>query len=512
MVYAQPGKNRQRGPQAGGVLADQRRTTNVGRWSLVIRRWEEFHTMPVEIVMPQLGESIHEGTVGKWLKKVGEPVKKYEPLLEVITDKVDSEITATDSGVLLEIRVPEGETVKVGTVLAVLGQPGEKVPSGDGQQAVVPTAPAEEAGRPHRERISPVVARIAAEHEVDLSQVSGTGAGGRITKEDVLHFVEERDRQAAAALPVETPRPVAAPPPVEEGKVRFISPAVARLAAEHQVDLSQVQGTGAGGRVTKQDVLAYVEQREEAPKAPPVPSAPAAPMPAVAPGDQEVPLSPKRKAIAEHMVRSKQLAPHVTTVMEADLSQVEAIRAAQGAEFQRREGFSLTYMPFIVQAVVAALRAHPRVNSVFAGDRIVLKGRVNIGIAVAVEDGLIVPVVRDADEKSFLKLAREIRDVAVRAREKRLVPDDVQGSTFTITNHGGSGSLFATPIINQPNVAILGVGTVQKRAVVTPDDAIAIRPMCYLSLTFDHRVLDGVAADEFLAEVKRNLEQFSGSI
>ncbi len=407
----------------------------------------------VEVKMPQLGESVHEGTIGKWLKKVGEPVKKYEPLLEVITDKVDTEVTATESGVVQEILVPEGETVKVGTVLARIAPEGEPVPKRDGG---VPAA--------------------AMQREISL-------------------------KHDGAPPMAETPK--AAP---------RISPVVARIAEEHGVDLSQIKGTGREGRITKQDILAYIERRATMPAPtlpapPPVMPAPARIEAAPAAGDQVIKLTPIRKAIAEHMVRSLQVAAQVTTVMEADMSRVVSFREKHKDEFQRREGFNLTYTPFFVQATVNALRMHPYANSTFADDQIVLKRRINVGIAVALESGLIVPVVKDADEKSLLRLAREVHDLATRARDHQLNPDDVQGATFTITNHGVSGSLFATPIINQPNAAILGIGAIQKRVVVTPEGAIAIRPMCYLSLTFDHRIMDGVAADSFLAKVVEELER-----
>ncbi len=390
--------------------------------------------MATEIKMPQLGESVVEGIIGKWLKKVGDRVEKYEPLLEVITDKVDSEIPSPAEGVLLKILVPEGETVKAGTVIALLGE--------EGEEEVTPSpapAPAEEAeARPRRPpRISPVVARIATEHDVALSQVKGTGRGGRVTKKDILRFIEEREKAAPAPA-----RPPEAPPPV--------------------------------------------------------------------PGEV-IQLTPMRRTIAEHMVRSKHTAPHVTTVMEVDMSRVVAFREGHKEEFRRREGFNLTYTPFFVQAVVAGLKAVPIVNSTFTEEGIVVKKEINIGVAVAVEEGLIVPVIKHADEKSLLKLAREVNDLATRAREKRLSPDDVQGGTFTITNHGVGGSLLATPIINQPQAAILGVGAITKRVVVV-DDAIAIRPMCFLSLTFDHRVLDGAVADRFLARVKDYLENFRGEL
>jgi len=441
----------------------------------------------IEVKMPQLGESVHEGTIGKWLKQVGEPVKKYEPLLEVITDKVDSEVTAADSGILQEILVPEGETVKVGTVLARIVSGGEVAtrPAGDVSTPEVPQTPSPqpqgvtrmpEGARAGASRISPVVARIAEEHGVDLSQVAGTGREGRITKQDILAYIEQRERRAAAPTVVpETPvTPPPAPQPPSPSEITPV-PAVTPPPPFHP---------------PAPDKLKRPEGEIEA-----------------AVGDQVVKLTPMRKAIAEHMVRSLQVAAQVTTVMEADMNRVVSFREKHKDEFQRREGFNLTYTPFFIQATVNALRAYPYANSTYSADQIILKRQINIGVAVALEDGLIVPVIKDADEKSLLRLAREVNDLATRAREHRLSPDDVQGATFTITNHGVSGSLFATPIINQPNAAILGIGKIQKRVVVIPDDAIAIRPMCYLSLTFDHRIMDGVAADNFLAKVVEELER-----
>ncbi|MCS6881522.1 MAG: dihydrolipoamide acetyltransferase family protein [Oscillochloridaceae bacterium] len=440
----------------------------------------------IEIKMPQLGESVTEGTIGRWLKRPGETVAKYEPLLEVITDKVDTEVPAPETGTLLEILVGEGETVRVGTVIARIGTPEEAA------GLVQPAVPAEQP--------APVT----------------------------------------APAPAAAPRPTVAPS-TADGTARsgFISPVVARLVAEHGLDLARIPGTGQGGRVTKQDVLRYLEARQaEAPvAAPPAPVAPAAPAPQVVapppapspvvpqvvapppapppvaatplPEDVElVPLTPMRRSIAEHMERSVRTAPHVTTVMEADLSRVAAHREANKAAFER-QGVRLTFTPYFVQAAVAGLRQTPVMNGRFTEAGIMLNRRIHIGVAVALDEGLLVPVIRDADEKNLLGLARIINDLAERARTRRLTPDETQGGTFTITNHGVSGSLFATPIINQPQAAILGVGAIVKRPVVVTQhgvDAIAIKPMCYLSLTFDHRVADGATADAFLAAVKAALE------
>jgi 2-oxoisovalerate dehydrogenase E2 component (dihydrolipoyl transacylase) len=425
--------------------------------------------------MPQLGESVVEGTVGKWLKSEGEQVDKYEPLLEVVTDKVDSEITAPDSGYVLQIYVDEGETVQAGRLLAYIGEEGEPFPMPGSPEALEVVAPhgAEPesalAAAPIVEseaklekpkvsgvRVSPVVARIAAEHNVDLSRVTGTGRGGRVTKKDILRYIEVRD----ATLPREQ----------EPGE--FFHPP--------------------GERVPE-----LVPEAAEV-----VPSAPA-----VAPGGL-LTLTPMRRAIAEHMVRSVRTSPHVSTIFEVEASRILTHRAAHKAEFAQK-GVRLTFTPYFVLAAVVALKAVPVVNSTFTDEGIQLKREINIGVAVAVDEGLIVPVVKNADEKSLLGVAREVNDLAHRARVKRLLPDEVQGGTFTITNHGVSGSLIALPIINQPQAAILGVGTIQKRVVVLENDAIAVRPMVYLSLTFDHRIMDGVVADKFMTVLKQTLEAWS---
>ncbi len=423
--------------------------------------------MATEIKMPQLGESVTEGTIGRWLKRPGELVAKYEPLLEVITDKVDTEVPAPSAGTLLEILVSEGETVPVGTVIARLGA-AEEQPAPEAAPAA-PSAPASalqatalaEPATATTERstyLSPVVARLAAEHRLDLSQIRGTGQGGRITKQDVLRLIESRGAEPAA--------PAAPPPPAPSLAPPSLAP-VRRAAPE--------------------------DERQSLP------------------ADAElVPLSPMRRTIAEHMERSVRIAPHVTTVMEVDLSRIIAHRAAHRAAFER-QGVRLTYTPYFVQAVVAGLQQVPVLNGSFSAEGIILNRRIHIGVAVALDEGLLVPVVRDADEKNLLGLARLVNDLAERARTRRLAPDETQGGTFTITNHGVTGSLFATPIINQPQAAILGIGAIVKRPVVVSQggvDAIAIAPMAYLSLTFDHRIADGATGDAFLAAVKAALEQY----
>ena len=415
--------------------------------------------MTTEIKMPQLGESVTEGTIGRWLKQPGDSVAKYEPLLEVITDKVDSEVPAPSAGTLLEILVAEGQTVPVGTVIARLGtaQPTASTPVTPAPVTAavqaMPTEPVQV-----KRFLSPVVQRMLAEHKLDPATITGTGRHGRITRQDLLRVIT-----AQAALP---PAPVAppAPPPAP------VAP----------------------------------------PAPPPAPVAPPAPPPLSA--DSELlPLSPMRRSIAEHMERSVRTAPHVTTVMEVDLSRVVAHRTAHQNTFAR-QGVRLTYTPYFVLAAASALRQVPIMNGSFSTQGILLNRQVHIGVAVALDEGLLVPVIRDADEKNLLGLARAVGDLSARARARRLQPDETQGGTFTITNHGVSGSIFATPIINQPQAAILGIGAMVKRPVVIShggDDSIAIRPICYLSLTFDHRITDGATADGFLQLVKQVLESYA---
>lgn len=414
--------------------------------------------MATNVIMPQFGESVVEGTISRWLVQEGDAVDRLTALMEVSTDKVDTEVPAPASGVLLKIYYPEGSTVAAGTVVALIGQPGESLagplpapppPTLEAREEAPPPRPARDLGR-----ISPIVARIAREHQVDLHQVPGTGRDGRITKKDILAYVEGRDQAAPvpAALPDEAPgQPTAAP-------------------------------------------------------------APLAPGPAL---DEElVPFSRLRRLIADHMVLSKRTSPHVTTFMEADLTAVVAHRRAHRAELAAA-GVELTYTPYFLQAVLAGLKAVPQANAMWRDDGLLLRRRYHIGMATAVPDGLLVPVIHDAGDYSLQGLARKVNDLARRARAGQLQPAEIQGATFTVTNHGTSGSLFATPIINQPNTGILGVGAIQKRAVVisrghpiepSAEDYLAIRPMVYLSFTFDHRVLDGATADHFLMTVKQALE------
>ncbi|MEP7291372.1 MAG: dihydrolipoamide acetyltransferase family protein [Chloroflexota bacterium] len=454
--------------------------------------------MPTNVMMPQLGESVVEGTVSKWLKQEGDAVQEYEPLLEISTDKVDSEIPAPANGVVLKIHVHEGETVEHGTLLAVIGQPGEQAEAAqaqpvaaNGHAAHAPAAPRQNGAHSNGNaeytgHVTPVVARMATEHHLDLSQITGTGREGRITKKDVEAYLEAAPQGAPAAKPAAEAEVEADPwetpgsgdlfkPTVEYGAPPSAEPAAARTAPA-----------------------------QTPPRVHPVETIPEA-------ADGElVTLSPMRKAIAAHMVRSKlQTSPHVTTVFEIDLSVVLAHREANKAAFAK-QGVNLTLTAYFVAASVEALRATPMLNSQWTDEGIYLLHDINIGIAVAIDDGLIVPVIQRAGDLNLLGIARSVNDLAARARSKRLKPDEVQGGTFTITNHGVSGSLFATPIINQPQVAILGVGVLEKRVRVMTDangnDSIAIRPCIYVSLTFDHRVVDGATGDGFMLVLKQRLE------
>jgi 2-oxoglutarate dehydrogenase E2 component (dihydrolipoamide succinyltransferase) len=433
--------------------------------------------MLTNVIMPQMGESIAEGTITKWLRKVGEQVGRDEPLFEISTDKVDAEIPSPAAGTLTQVLVQENETVGVNTVVAVI----------DGESSGAAASPA----RPEEEVVTPGGAPAAAPPATAETVVLGAAAGGLAA-------------------------------PGEGGEVRT-SPLVRRIAKEYEVDLTQVPGTGLGGRISKKDILDYVERRRQAAAArgftaaaPPA-AAPAArapitapppPPPSVAAGPtQVVPMTAMRRQIAEHMVASKRTSAHVYTVIEVEMSKVVETRERNREEFERRNNFKLTYTPFFVRATVEAIRDTPVINSSVEGTNIIYKRDVNVGIAVALETGLIVPVIKHADEKNFLGLARAVQDLAERARSKRLNVEDVQGGTFTITNPGSFGGLFGLPIINQPQVAILGVGAIEKRPVVR-DDAIAIRSMAYLSLSYDHRVVDGAVAEKFLARFKQVIEKW----
>ena len=407
--------------------------------------------MATKVLVPLLGEGVEEVTVTKWLKQEGDTVNELEPLLEVNTDKVDTEIPAPASGTVLKILAEEGVPAKVGAVLAYIGKPGESV---EGASAAAPAK---------------------AESKVE-------------SQKPIL------------------PQPVTSDArPSTKQDIGFISPVVAKIAAEHGVNLQQVQGTGLNGRITKHDVLNFVESgKSAAPPAHPVPRW----TPELGMQDTLIKHTAIRKQIAEHMVLSKQTSPHVLTVMEADMSRVAKHRSAN-KEIFARDGVKLTFTAYFMMALVSGLKAYPNVNSSWTEEGILVHKNINLGMATSLgEEGLIVPVIKGADNLSLLAMARTVNDLANRARSKKLQPDDVKGGTFTLTNHGISGSLFAFPVINQPQCGILGVGAMQKRVVVI-DDAIAIRPMVYLSFVFDHRILDGASADWFLVNVKETLENWT---
>lgn len=440
--------------------------------------------MPTPVVMPQMGESIAEGTIVRWMKKVGDVVERDEPLLEISTDKVDAEIPSPAAGVLTEIRAKEGETVAVNEVIGTIGEAGEVA-----AEDAVPAA-----GPPPA---TPARLRAAAEEAVAAAQTQADGEPGSVESESATRAPAQPPRAGAG--------PAAPAPSKEELRRQKSSPLVRRIARDHNVDLSTIRGSGIGGRVTKHDILAFLETRQAEPAA----ARPAAPPVAVyQPGERvEIqPLSIMRKKIAEHMILSRRTSAHVHSVFHVDFSTIDRIRREKKAEYERL-GTKLTYLAFIAKATVDALRRHPIINASLDGDNVVYKKDINLGIAVALDEGLIVPVIKHADEKNMLGLCRAIADVAARARARQLKPDEVHGGTFTITNPGQFGSQFGLPIINQPQVAILGVGAIEKRPVVV-DDAIAIRMMGYLTIGFDHRLIDGAAADQFMADIKYQLEHF----
>jgi pyruvate dehydrogenase E2 component (dihydrolipoyllysine-residue acetyltransferase) len=466
--------------------------------------------MAVDVVMPQMGESIFEGTITKWLKKPGDRIERDEPLFEISTDKVDAEIPAPTAGVLKEIKVPEGKTVPIQTVVAVI--------EAEGASAAAPAA----ASAP-----PPVAAPAPEKKQAPKAAAPAPPAPS-----------------AAPAMPSPAPAPSTAPSAARAGRgvgeeVRS-SPLVRRLAKEHNVDLSEIKGSGAGGRISKKDVLAVIESGSTKPPAAaavpafvpppaavsvsrPVPPGPggavvhpvlenAVPREKIYFGSFEAqPMSNMRQRIAEHMVASKRVSPHVYSVDEADMTRIAKIRQGSKAEFEAKYGTKLTYMPFFVRACVEGLRAFPSVNASADGNTVVLHNEINVGIAVALEAGLIVPVLKNSEEKNFLGLARGINDLAERARAKKLKPEEVQESTFSITNPGVYGGLMGLAVINQPNVAILGIGAIQKRPMVI-DDAIAIRSMVYLTLSYDHRVVDGAIAHQFVGKVKAYLEGWNEEV
>ena len=419
--------------------------------------------MGTAVVMPQMGESIAEGTIVRWIKKVGDHVDRDEPLFEISTDKVDAEIPSPAAGVLTEIRVREGETVAVDAVVGTIGAEGD---------AVVAAAPAS------------TVAAMPSLGSASSIQIATPAVTPSVTL-------------APTPMPIAAPAAGALPgaasmaPARDDLRRQKSSPLVRRIAKEHNLDITSLSGSGIAGRVTKQDILGFLESKGDQ-------------RPSLR--EQIQPLSVMRRKIAEHMVMSRRTSAHVHTVFHVNFSTVEGIRKQKKADYER-VGAKLTYMAFIAKAVVDAIRRHPIVNASLVGDNVVYKKDVNLGIAVALEGGLIVPVVKNADEKNLLGLARAITDVADRARAKQLKPEEVHGGTFTITNPGQFGAQFGMPIINQPQVAILGVGTIEKRPVVI-DDAIAIQTMAYLTLGFDHRLVDGAVADEFMADIRQQIEHF----
>jgi 2-oxoglutarate dehydrogenase E2 component (dihydrolipoamide succinyltransferase) len=532
--------------------------------------------MPTNVIMPQMGESIAEGTLTKWLKKPGETVKRDEPLFEISTDKVDAEIPSPGAGTLLEILVPEGQTVPINTVVARLGEAGEQASappaapaaeepgiSSKGVEAAAtaasatpaappapapPAAPAEDSSRgvqaaasaaapvppattvpepskqssslssapssssffpsnpPRpgesqeellRRRSSPVVRAIAEEKGVDISQLSGTGISGRVTKQDIEAFLAGATQIGA--------RPSAAPSAAREDSSKGVQPAA--TAAPAPQTAASAPAPSQKSPVPEPPVPALAARPVEAPVA----ARPASTLAFPGGGVSIEPMSAMRRKIAQRMVESKQTSAHVTTVFEVDYSGIAKLRNRVKARFEEQYGTKLSYLPFLLRAAVAALKARPLVNSSIVGDDIVHHREVNLGIAVALDWGLIVPVIRRADDLSLVGLARAANDLAARARAKKLVPDEVAGGTFTVTNHGSFGSLFATPVINQPQVAIMGVGAIEKRAKVVemPDgsDSLAIKTMGYVALTFDHRLIDGAEGDAFVNVVKSTLEQ-----
>ncbi len=478
-----------------------------------------------EVVMPQMGESITEGTVSKWLKAVGDTIEKDEPLLEISTDKVDAEVPSPSAGILLEIRANEGETVEVGSVVGLVGVEGSVGASQSAEQnqtVVQPQAVEETAGATGADVSSVEVAKAASATSNSQTQIQETeGRSYDYQRPDAVADAQQTNGKSNGEMSLEDLRKTKS------------SPLVRNIAKEHGVDISRISGSGMSGRVTKTDILSFIESGAAlrpqdllagkiAPTFTPTTFAPvqkpqySAPSMVSVVGDRVEPMSVMRKKIAEHMTFSKQTSAHVTSVYEIDMTNVSKFRNKNKAEFQTRFGTKLTFMPFIFQAVTQSLRKFPIVNSQVNGEQIIYKGDINLGMAVALDWGLIVPVIKRADSLSLSGLAQAANDLADRARNKKLMPDEVQGGTFTITNPGVFGGLFGTPIINQPQVAILCVGTIEKRAkVITTaegDDVIAIRSMAYFALTYDHRIVDGSDAEKFLSFMKEYLENTAFSL
>jgi len=493
--------------------------------------------MSTPVIMPQMGESIAEGTITKWLKKVGDPIKRDEPIFEISTDKVDAEIPSPVAGTLLEIKVQEGQTVAINTVVGTIGEAGEKAEAAPAAAAAPPPAPkpAEPApaprveAKPAQPAPSPASAPApaappppaAAAPKAPPAPTPAPSSSSSAPASDSAAQTEPADARGGQ---VES---------IEDRIRRRSSPLVRKIAQENAIEIGEVEGTGIHNRVTKNDILSYLENRKVAGPAPSRGAAAQATAPAEVPGRAEpateaAPPAPPRPAIsvtdrdevvamtkirritAENMILSKRTSAHVTTVFQVDYTNIARLRAKHKDAFLEKNGVKLTYLPFIFRAAIQALKEFPQVNASIDGDNIVYHKDVHLGMAVALDWGLIVPVIKNADEKSILGLARGSQDLAERARTKRLKPEEIQGGTFTVTNPGVFGSLFGTPIIPQPQVAILGVGTIEKRPVVVSDengqDALGIRTVGYLALSFDHRLIDGADADRFMAALKKTLE------
>ncbi|HEY8633957.1 MAG TPA: dihydrolipoamide acetyltransferase family protein [Candidatus Dormibacteraeota bacterium] len=445
-----------------------------------------------QIKMPQLGESVTEGTVEKWLKSEGDMVKRDEPLVEVVTDKVNAEIPSPFEGKLVKISAAEGETVRVG---AVIGQ----IETAGGAAAAAPSAPAKESAAPAKEPATPAKEPAAPAKEAAAPPKEPAAPHPEVP-------AASASRQGATA-PAAAAEPAPTPSSENGGTDRArLSPAVRKLAAEHGIDATALKGTGMGGRVTRDDVLAAVEGGGAAAPAPTAPRA----APADGAREEVVKLGSMRRAIAEHMVRSLATSPHAWTLQEVDVTNLVRYREAEKEGFRARHGASLTYLPFVVQVVCEAIKQFPWLNSTWSDEGVVLKHYINMGIAVSIPDGLIVPVLKDADQQGFTDLVSSINDLVTRARSKQLKPDDVQGGTFTLNNTGATGSVASQPIINQPQAAILTTESIVKRPVVI-GDGIAVRDMMNMCLSFDHRIVDGMMAGQFLGMIKKRLEEWSAA-
>jgi pyruvate dehydrogenase E2 component (dihydrolipoamide acetyltransferase) len=485
--------------------------------------------------MPQMGESVAEGTIVRWLKKVGDAVERDEPLFEISTDKVDAEIPSPSAGVVSEIRVKEGETVPVNSVVAVIGE-------GSGAAATPPAAPPKPAAAPAPQAPPPVatVAPVTSPSALEsrptahppVPSVAVGGASPRQASAPPAPVAPVASRAPVAPRAPNAPlapnapsAPLSRPWSAAEARELRLSPLVRKIAKEHHVDVRNISGSGSGGRVTKTDILGYLDAgapvsvaplaagaagaagAAHAPNAPVAPPAPRKPDP---PGVERVPMTVMRRRISEHMVMSRRTSAHVHSVFEVDFTKADEIRKSKKADYEKA-GSKITYMSFITKAVADALKAVPVVNSSIDGNDVLYKKDINIGVAVALDWGLIVPVIKNADKKNLLEISKAIVDVAARARDKKLSPDDVQGGTFTITNPGVFGALFGMPIINQPQVAILGIGAVEKRPVVV-NDAVTVRMRAYMTIGYDHRIIDGAVADEFMSHVKKTIENFDPAL